>query len=184
MKRKFGSMENFVQFRQRHDLPGRGAEVKLDELGFVQENLSKRVQSSTVKSHRLVQYITLRHGVDVAEAFYERLNVEHFVRSGVLNDRELLLRLAGEVGIGGVDLASLTEFLDSNRGTDAVLRAVDVVHSYGIHSIPTLIIGGEAMLSGASRTEEVQAALLEFVKSGRGGETKRLFSDVLDSIEV
>ena len=52
MKRKFGSMENFVEFRKHHDLPGRGAEVHLDELGFVQENLSKRVQSSTVKSHR------------------------------------------------------------------------------------------------------------------------------------
>ena len=104
MIRKFGSMENFVAFRQWHDLPGRGAEVNLDSVGFVQSNLSKRIQSSTVKSHRLVQYITLKHGVGAAESFYEKLNVEHFVRSGILNDREMLLRLAGEVGIAGSDM--------------------------------------------------------------------------------
>ena len=67
----------------------------------------------------------------------------------------------------------MTEFLDSGRGTSAVLRAVDVVHSYGIHSIPTLIIGGEVMLSGASRTEEVVGALMEFVSGERGGEANR-----------
>jgi hypothetical protein len=35
----------------------RGAEVGLDEIGFNQENLTNRRQSSTLRSHRLVYFV-------------------------------------------------------------------------------------------------------------------------------
>ena len=89
MIRKFGSLENFVSFRTSHDLPGRAAEVNLDALGFTQPNLSKRIQSSTINSHRLVVYITKRFGVKKAEEFYSGINVKHFTESGILNDLEV-----------------------------------------------------------------------------------------------
>ena len=106
------------------------------------------------------------------------------MNSGVLNSGNLLLRVAGSVGITGPDMDALKEFLESGKGTRAVLDAVDVVHNFGIHSIPTLVVGGLAMLSGASRTEEVLEALKDYIRGDRSGQGgKRVFADVLDKIE-
>lgn len=74
MLRKFGSMQAFERFKAQHGLSKvfycdslfvisfvlvpRGREVGLDDsVGYNDENLSRRRQSSTLNAHRLVYYI-------------------------------------------------------------------------------------------------------------------------------
>ncbi|GMI24953.1 hypothetical protein TeGR_g2900, partial [Tetraparma gracilis] len=76
MLRKFGSQAQFDAVIASQDLPGRGAEVGLDAAGFVQENLSKRQQSDTTDSHRLVIFVARECGLEAAEAFYKNINVK------------------------------------------------------------------------------------------------------------
>jgi hypothetical protein len=59
MIRKFGSKEAFDRVKIQHGLVPRAREAGLTEsLGFTDENLSNRKQSSTLNAHRLVQYVT------------------------------------------------------------------------------------------------------------------------------
>lgn len=59
MIRKFGSKEAFERVKIQHRLVPRATEAGLTELmGFTEENLSKRKQSSTLNAHRLIQYVT------------------------------------------------------------------------------------------------------------------------------
>ena len=90
MVRKFGSKAAFDRVKLAHGLIPRGAEAGLDaSTGFTQEVLDKRIQSSTLNSHKLVLYVTQRHGSAVAEALYDQLNQRHFLHGGVLNDKLL-----------------------------------------------------------------------------------------------
>jgi hypothetical protein len=59
MIRKFGSKEAFDRVKIQHRLVPRAREAGLTEsMGFTDENLSNRKQSSTLNAHRLVQYVT------------------------------------------------------------------------------------------------------------------------------
>jgi hypothetical protein len=59
MIRKFGSKQAFDRVKVQHQLVPRAQEAGLTEaMGFTEENLSKRRQSSTLNAHRLVQYVT------------------------------------------------------------------------------------------------------------------------------
>lgn len=180
MVRKFGSMERFEQVKRSHGLIPRGAEVGLDEsCGFTQAQLDKRVQSSTLNSHRLVLYVAKTYGLDKSEALYAALNRRHFIESGVLNDPELLKGALGDVGVGpGTGLEEAQAFLESGRGTRAVLSMYDTVtEQMGIHSIPTLIVDGKYMVSGAARSGEVLKMLERVLTEGPSG-TNGIFGDI------
>lgn len=59
MIRKFGSKEAFERVKVQHRLVPRAREAGLTEsMGFTEENLSSRKQSSTMNAHRLVQYVS------------------------------------------------------------------------------------------------------------------------------
>ena len=58
--------------------------------GFHQPQLDKRIQSSTLRSHRLILYVANRFGLGASEKLYAELNRRHFTEAGVLNDRKLL----------------------------------------------------------------------------------------------
>lgn len=163
MIRKFGSKEKFYQVRQAHGLVPRGAEVGLDTIGFNQENLTKRRQSSTLRSHRLVYYVAKEYSLEKSEELYSVLNRKHFIEGGLLNDIEILKEALQE--IEDVDVDKCITFVLSNQGEEAVLRTVDLVHSLGIHSIPTLVIdGGSFVLDGANRSEDVARTLRQIVE--------------------
>ena len=66
---------------------------------------------------------------------------------------------------------------DTQRGKKEVLALSDRVLSLGIHSIPTLIVDGALLLSGAQRSDAVLAALERAVDQGPTG--KRIFGDIV-----
>jgi hypothetical protein len=64
MLRKFGSMAAFERFKRSHGLVPRGNEVGLNaDMGYTEENLARRVQSSTLRSHRLIAYLSQVSGL-------------------------------------------------------------------------------------------------------------------------
>mmetsp|Transcript_6323 Transcript_6323/g.8173 ORF Transcript_6323/g.8173 Transcript_6323/m.8173 type:complete len:172 (-) Transcript_6323:138-653(-) len=169
MIRKFGSLEAFNEFKAVHGLVPRANEVGLD---WNEEDLSKRIQSSTLKSHRLVQWVAHQFSLDKSEELYAALNYKHFSHGGILNDMNLLLDCIHEVGI---DSNEAKIFLDSTKGENEILNTVDLVHQYGINSIPTLIIDGQYILNGATHTNEICQAL----RSIQQPTGKMLFSECL-----
>jgi hypothetical protein len=59
MVRKFGSIEAFERVKASHGLIPRGEEVGLNSsMGYTEENLANRRQSSTLRSHCLVLYVS------------------------------------------------------------------------------------------------------------------------------
>mmetsp|Transcript_22195 Transcript_22195/g.64456 ORF Transcript_22195/g.64456 Transcript_22195/m.64456 type:complete len:211 (-) Transcript_22195:307-939(-) len=146
--RKWGGAREFQAQRVRHRLKERGQEVGIPE--FV---LDRRA-SSTMASHRVVQWVAQTLGTAKAEALYDRLNHLHFERGVKLNDKKMLARESAAVA--GVDEDAARKFLASDQGKDEILRTVEHVHRLGIHGIPTFVIdGGNHVLSGAVHSSEL-----------------------------
>ena len=158
MIRKFGSLERFEAVKKSHGLIPRGKEVGLDEsCGYTQENLSMRVQSCTLRSQRLIYFVARKFGLDKCEELYSVLNRRHFTEAGVLNDVNLLLDSCDEVGI---DRRICEDFLTSAAELckNEVLDMYEAVTRKGIHSIPTTIVDGQFVFSGAVRSSEYLSA--------------------------
>ena len=170
MIRKFGSLESFIQVKALHGLERRGAEAGLDKIGFCQEALDMRVQSATLNSHRLVLFVEQLYGSEYAEALYNRLNCEHFINVGVLNDRSLLSKCIASIGFSANQIIELEAYLgNSQRGRAETLDLYEQALSLGIDSIPTLIVDGKYALNGAVSAMEVEHVLKQVIREGITG---------------
>ena len=89
--RKWGGEPGFASQKHRHRLKERGREVGIEKFDL------DRIASSTLASHRLVQWVTKRVGVTVAEQLYNDLNYRHFEMGQKLNDRAMLAEAAANV---------------------------------------------------------------------------------------
>lgn len=178
MIRKFGSKEEFERVKKAHGLIPRGREAGLtEEMGFTQDNLTLRIQSSTLNSHRLILFVANRFGLSKSEELYAVFNRKHFTEGGVLNDTNMLIDSLKEVGLEGSDFEEAVTFLhDKNRGTKEVLELYERVQSMGIYSIPTLIVDGQYLINGAARANEVLDCLKKVAAAGGTG--KAIFSDI------
>ncbi len=181
MIRKFGSKEAFDRVKAAHGLVPRAREVGIDgSIGFDQKALDKRRQSSTLRAHRLVQFIAKEHSFVDSEKVYDLLNHKHFIEAGILNDMSLLLDACEQAGLQRQECA---RFLSSEEGAQEILHTVDLVNSYGIHSIPTLVVDGKYMVNGASPADEVAETLRRVVqgytKQGATPADNRLFAKSL-----
>lgn len=170
MARKFGSVEAFERVKLAHRLMPRAMEAGLHETGWSDANLDRRVQSSTLRAHRLVLWIDKRLGWEAAELAYARLNHEHFVNGGALNEMSVL-RSAAEAA--GTDVAEAETFLKGTQGEAEVWRTISTLDQMDIHSIPTLLLDGVVAIQGAVGEEECLAAL----RQARRGQSRRLFEN-------
>jgi predicted DsbA family dithiol-disulfide isomerase len=178
MYRKFGRGRTYDDFlrewpvlRAPHALDARGKEVGIDLFNEC------RVVSNTMASHRLIRYVAKKAGLEKSEALYAILNEKHFVEGKRLNDNKMLAEAATKVGL---DHATISTFLDSSEGEQEVLNLVRAVHEKGVHSIPTFVINGKYIVSGAQRSEAfVQVFRMLEQQGGTPGEEStpvRLFS--------
>jgi len=167
--RKWGGEAGFEAQKSQHRLKERGHEV-----GIQHFNLD-RLASSTLASHRLVQWVTKVHGVNVAEALYAELNFRHFEKGQKLNDRAMLAEAAASFG---VDHSAAAAFLASDEGEAEIRAAQKLLVSLGIHSIPTFVIGGERAVSGAVHQREL-VEMFRAIEARGGGASKALFAAAL-----
>jgi predicted DsbA family dithiol-disulfide isomerase len=175
--RKWGGTEGWEEQKRRHDLKGRGIEA-----GIPYFNLD-RLASSTMSSHRLIQYLGRTYGLAVSEAVYDRLNVYYFVEGHSLNDKP---RLAGTVcsllgellGDTAPSQRRILDFLNGDEGREQVMHAIHALNQLGIHSIPKFIIEGTTVVDGAARSDAFVRVFRDIEARGRTRGTA-IFSDVL-----
>mmetsp|Transcript_12400 Transcript_12400/g.15499 ORF Transcript_12400/g.15499 Transcript_12400/m.15499 type:complete len:159 (-) Transcript_12400:359-835(-) len=110
-----------------------------------------------MNSHRIIQMVGKRYGLDVSEGLYDRFNRYYFVEGHSLNDKPRLAEVTSST-LEGLLPASVTpptvndilSFLDGNEGRREIEEAVDTLHGLGIHSIPQFIINGDKLVGGAA----------------------------------
>lgn len=168
MHKKWGGPTAYEKIRRSHRLDERGAEVGIC---FNTE----RVVSNTLASHRLVQWVSRSRGLDASERLYDHLNHLHFIEGRKLNDVQLLSEAAEVVG---VDRADAADFLSGGAGADTIRKVVDAVHAMNIHSIPTWVIDGQYVLSGACPAQDLVDIFRKIETSGRVS-GKGVFHDLL-----
>lgn len=116
------------------------------------------------------------------EQLYDILNRKHFIEGGILNSLTLLLDSAEEVGI---DRDTCEAFLASDCGVSEVSTAVDIIHRLGINSIPTLIIDGKVIVSGAQNSQHITEILNRVIEekicasAEKRSEPRYIFQDIL-----
>eukprot|EP00750_Incisomonas_marina_P004025 INCI13434.3.p1 GENE.INCI13434.3~~INCI13434.3.p1 ORF type:complete len:193 (+),score=27.87 INCI13434.3:519-1097(+) len=179
MVRKFGSIEAFERVKASHGLIPRGAEVGLDSsVNYTQDQLSKRVQSCTLNSHRLVLYVAAHFGLDRSEQLYSILNRKHFTEAGVLNDPDLLRAAVQELKLSEAQEKQCLAFLEdpNEPGKEEVLDLLQRVEAVGIHGIPVLIVDGSLLVQGAARAAEVLGAFEALLDRDTGPSGRRVFT--------
>jgi len=186
--KKWGGEAGWEAQKRQHNLKGRGLEA-----GIPHFNLDRRAANS-MASHRLIQFVGKKYGLDASEEVYDLLNVYYFVDGFSLNDRPRLASVVAEKlaqlfpnieGGGGGDSqvevmseADILNFLNGDEGRDEVLKAVGALRELGIHGIPKFIIEGQTVVDGAARSEVFVDIFRDIERRGsvRGGP---VFGDVL-----
>ncbi len=157
--RKWGGVAQFEAQKQRHRLKERGQEVGIHHFKL------DRIASNTFASHRLVQWVTKTRGINKAEELYNELNHRHFEQGQKLNNRQMLCDAGSKVGINASEVDA---FLRSDEGSENIVAAQQILAALQIHSIPTLIIGGSKLVSGALHAKELESILRQIERSGEG----------------
>ena len=169
LTRKWGGLDGWERQKRAHRLKERGREVGIEHFNL------DRIASNTMRSHRLVQFVTKTLGINASETMYNDLNKLHFEKGRKLNDVDMLVEVAVAVGM---DEDEARRFLASSEGLDEIAAAQEVVRGLGISGIPTLCLGGKYMLpSGAVGSSTIIDAFRAI--EGRGGATGSLFADAL-----
>lgn len=169
--RKWGGMAGWEAQKQRHGLKERALSA-----GIVEPINLDRLASSTMQSHRLVQWVSRTKGLDASERLYDALNVLHFVEGRKLNDAAMLAAAAAEHA--GVDEPEARRFLASNEGREQISKSLAIAAQFGIHSIPKFIIDGEMLLDGAAHAEEHVRVFREIERRGTTS-GRALFAEAL-----
>ena len=159
LERKWGGKREFDAQKRRHRLKERGEDV-----GIKHFNLD-RLASSTMASHRLVQWVTKNHGCTASETLYNDLNKRHFEDGQKLNDKRMLAEAAARVG---VDANEAMEFLQSGEGEMEIEGALLILRKMGINSIPNFIVGAQHILSGAVHSSELIKLFRQIERTGKG----------------
>mmetsp|Transcript_53185 Transcript_53185/g.86121 ORF Transcript_53185/g.86121 Transcript_53185/m.86121 type:complete len:226 (-) Transcript_53185:237-914(-) len=167
--RKWGGAAEFEAQKNRHGLKERGLEVGIPKFKL------DRVASNTFASHRLVQWVTKTHGINKAEQLYNELNFRHFEEGQKLNNRLMLCDAGSKVGL---DPKQVEEFLISSNGTEQIVAAQHMLQTMNIHSIPTFLIGGKFVTSGAAHARELVNIFRRIENSGLGA-PESVFAEAL-----
>ena len=145
-EKKFGGPKAVEEMDKRMTAVGaaEGIPFALDKI---------RRSPNTFDSHRLL-WLAGREGVQekVAEAIFKAF----FTEGRDIGDRAVLAEIGAAAGLEGV-----AEFLESDRGSNEVREELQKGRSIGVDAVPTFIIGGKFMVSGAQSPE----VLLEAFRS-------------------
>ena len=134
-------------------------------------HLDRARSFNTFDAHRLIHYA---HSVGLQDALKERLMAAYFVDGAAVGQRDVLTRLAVEVGL---DEAAVCEVLDSDAFADDVRHDEQEARDIGITGVPFFVIDRAYGISGAQPSELILATLdkvwaethpLEMVTAGGG----------------
>ncbi|MBS0571210.1 MAG: DsbA family oxidoreductase [Proteobacteria bacterium] len=112
---------------------------------------------NTFDAHRLLHWAGLEHP-DLALPLKQALLRAYFSDGENVADREILARIAGNVGL---DADAARRVLDSGEHADAVRVQERTYQQAGIHAVPATIVNGQYLISGGQPPEAFENALRE-----------------------
>jgi predicted DsbA family dithiol-disulfide isomerase len=145
---KFGSWEKSqaMDARITETAAGIGLEFHLDRLTRT---------PNTVNAHRAI-WLAGQHGVQ--DAVLEALFKLYFVDGGDLGDVALLTETAVAAGL---DRAALEAMYAGDEGREVVLRGDAAARQGGISGVPSFLMGGYLLFSGALPAEQMAEAFAQ-----------------------
>jgi predicted DsbA family dithiol-disulfide isomerase len=146
--RKFGSWEQSQILDAQVAAAG-----KLAGITF-RHDLMERTPN-TFSAHRLI-WLAGEEGVQ--DAIVEALFRAYFVEGRDVGDTKVLAEIAKQAGLSDTVVAA---FLEGNAGTDEVRLEAETAKMGGISGVPTFILDGEGLFSGAMKPEHMAARLRE-----------------------
>jgi len=108
---------------------------------------------NTIDAHRVLHLAADEGKGDAAK---ERLLKAHFGEGADLGDKDTLVRLAAEVGVGPDRVRAV---LDSDQYADEVEADIAQAHAFGASGVPFFVIDRKYGISGAQPTELFLQAL-------------------------
>ncbi len=102
-----------------------------------------RQTPNSVNSHRLVQFAE-NHGK--SDAVVEALFLNYFINGKNIGENEVLTKIGVDLGLDETDLA---DYLSSDKDVDFVYEENTRAHRRGINSVPSYVLGGSMVISGA-----------------------------------
>ena len=99
----------------------------------------------------------------VQPALKEALFTAYFTDGQDPSNHEVLVRVAGEVGL---DVAEARALLASDRYADEVRAEEEEWRKRGITSVPSVIINGQYLVSGGQPPEAFEQALRQVAQEG------------------
>lgn len=110
---------------------------------------------STFDAHRVLH---LAHARGVQDAAKERLLAAYFVEGASVGQRDVLVRLAGEVGLDEEETARV---LASDAYADDVRRDEAEARAIGVSGVPFFVLGRKYAVSGAQGPDVLLGALTQ-----------------------
>jgi predicted DsbA family dithiol-disulfide isomerase len=149
IQEKYGStLEQQIQSREA--IRQRGESV-----GFTFTTGARSRIYNTFDAHRLLHWAELE-GVALQRALKKALFKAYFTDGLNPSDHELLVRLAGEVGL---DPGRAREILAGDEFGAEVREREQLYTGAGIHSVPAVIINNQHLISGGQPVEIFERAL-------------------------
>jgi predicted DsbA family dithiol-disulfide isomerase len=140
IERKFGSSDKIK--------PIHAALLQAGEdegIAFAFEQITRT--PNTINSHRLIRW---SHSMGVQDAVVELLFRRYFVEGADIGQIKVLAAIAEESGMDG---ELVEELLASDADRELVEREDSLARKIGINGVPTFLIGGKVLVSGAQDAE-------------------------------
>lgn len=150
--RKFGSWEHSLK------LDAQVAVVGAEEGIIFRHDLITRTPN-TFNTHRLI-WLAEQEGVQ--DAMVEAIFHAYFLAGQDIGEQSVLV----DLGVAaGMSREKVTAFLQSDAGASAVSKAETIAYRQGVSGVPTFVIDGKPVFSGAVPTDLMLSHLLNTVES-------------------
>ena len=117
---------------------------------------------NTFDAHRLLHWAELESAA-LQKALKEALFKAYFTDGQSPGSHEVLIRVAGEVGL---DAVKARDVLTSNAYANEVREREQFYLNQGIHSVPAVIINDKHLISGGQPAEMFEQALRQIAAAG------------------
>ena len=146
----------------RENIRTRGAELGFRFARATDEGGGRSRVYNTFDAHRLLHWAETV-SLDKQKALKEALFSVYFTDGQNPGSRDVLVRVAGEVGL---DVAQAKVVLDSDQYAAEVRAQEQFYNGQGIHSVPAVIINDRHLISGGQPVEVFEQALRQIAAAG------------------
>lgn len=146
--RKFGSWERSQALDAQV-----AAAAKADGLDFRHDRMERT--PNTIDAHRLI-WLAGKEGVQ--NAVVEGLFSAYFHEGRDVGDADVLTAVGAEAGL---DASRVAAMLTSDEGMNEVTAELDRATTLRVSGVPTVVVNGRPLFSGAIRPELIEAHLRE-----------------------